>query len=355
MRGNLILLAVSLLAAFAVLEGVLRLFYAVPPSWREPQVRHLESPLLGWVLPPNSRSYSIDAPVAINSAGLRDDELPREKPPGETRILALGDSFTFALGVRFEDLWVQQLERLLAERHAPGRFQVINAAVSGYNTRQELIYLLHKGLSWQPDLIVVGFYWNDLVGNGRPLPDLAAAKAAPPDADYLARDARAHLLPEWIRDPLRKSLVLYLSVTRAKTLRHAFSPSEDVYTRVQRALLERDAAALEPFFRDTAARLLEIAEAGRRHGIPTLLLVFPAENQVKRGSGESLLTERLREVWEPTGLPLIDLEPAFREAHRAGEKPFLPYDLHPSPAGMRIAAELLVPEIAAQGILDGSG
>ena len=132
MGKNLVLFAVSVGMALLLTEWALRQFYEVPPIWREPQMKHLESPLLGWVQPANSRSYSIDAPVSINSAGLRDDEIPREKPDGEFRILALGDSFTFALGVRLEDIWAQQLERILKERQRA-------AAISGDQRRRRRI------------------------------------------------------------------------------------------------------------------------------------------------------------------------------------------------------------------------
>ena len=44
---NLLLLTASLAFAFALMEGVLRLFYEPPPLWKEPQIQHLHSPLLG--------------------------------------------------------------------------------------------------------------------------------------------------------------------------------------------------------------------------------------------------------------------------------------------------------------------
>ena len=141
MKRDLLLLAVTLAVCALVLEAGLRAFYEVPPTLVEPQLQYDSSPLLGWVLPVNDESYTIDAVVRTNSLGLRDDEISRSKPDGEIRVLALGDSFTFALGVRFEDLWVQQLEAALNERWGTGRVQVINAAVAGYNTRQELLYL----------------------------------------------------------------------------------------------------------------------------------------------------------------------------------------------------------------------
>ncbi len=331
------------------MELALRLLYEVPPIWSEPQQTTLTSPLLGWVLEPGSRSWSIDAPVAINSLGLRDDEFPREKPPGEYRVLCLGDSFTFALGVRFEDIYAQQLERMLAERHPRTAVQVINAGVGGYNTRQERIYLETDGLSFDPDVVTVGFYWNDLVYNEEPLPDLATTPRLGPSPEV--RGLVEHDMPKWLRDILRRSLVLYLGTTRTKQLINTFDPPASRYGEVQRALLHGDAAFLEPYWQATAEHLLALERAARERGIPVVLLVFPMENQIKLDFPEMALTETLRALWAPTGMPFVDLEPAYRAALERGENPFLPYDLHPNATGMRLAAEALYDSLAAHGLL----
>ncbi len=353
MGRNVVSLIASLAVTALLAEGALRLFFVPAPPWREPQTRHVESPLLGWGLPPGSRSFTIDAPVSVNAHGLRDDEFPRAKPPGETRVLALGDSFTFALGVRFEDLYVQQLERLLDARHPERRHQVINAGVAGYNTRQELIYLRAEGLGFEPDLVTVGFYWNDLLGNEEPLPDLATPRL-PERIETLGRDERRHTLPPWIRERLRSSVLLYQVVTRAKRLGQAFDPPTDPYSRAQQALLEGDAAVLDPLWEATGRRLRELAAALEPGAIPAVLVVFPMENQIRRDYPQLVFAERLREIWEPTGHPLVDLEPAYRAALEAGDNPFLPYDLHPNALGMRIAAEAIYQAIRDGGLLGGA-
>jgi lysophospholipase L1-like esterase len=350
--ANVLLAGATLLVAAGAGECAMRLAFPRPPRWVEPQTKHLESPLLGWVLPPGTRSYTIDAPVSVNALGLRDDEIPRAKPPGERRVLALGDSFTFALGVRFEDLYVQQLERLLAA-DGGSPVQVVNAGVAGYNTRQELIYLLADGLSLGPDLVTVGFYWNDLVGNEPALPDLArTARVADAASLYESGEReQRHLIPGALRDRLRSSVLLYQVVIRSKMVLALLRPPTDPYFLVQKALLEGDAAYLEPFWRTTGGRLLEIAEACRARGVPVVLLVFPDENWVRRDWPSLAYGERLREIWAPTGMSFVDLTSAYRDALEAGVNPFLDYDQHPNASGMRIAAEALHRVIVEQRLL----
>jgi lysophospholipase L1-like esterase len=351
--GKLTLAAATFALMFLASEATLRSFYPLPPTWLEPQITHLHSPLLGWVLPPGSRSFVLDAPVSVNSLGLRDDEIPREKPAGETRILCLGDSFSFALGIRFEDLYVQQLERRLARDGAPRHFEVINAAVSGYNTRQELIYLLTDGLTLEPDLITVGFYWNDLLNNEEPLPDLASTPRLADDGGHLQTGDKntTHTIPAGIRNRLRQSLVFYLGTRTAKSLLAPLKPSTNSYAEVQAALLRGDEAAHESNWRATGDRLDEIAEVARKLGVPAILLVFPMEVHLRGSYEEMVFAKRLAEIWAPTGFPFVDLEPAYRAALDRGDNPFLPYDLHPSVLGMEIAADALYQEIRERGYL----
>jgi hypothetical protein len=82
-----------------------------------------------------------------------------------------------------------------------------------------------------------------------------------------------------------------------------------------------------------------------------ILMVFPMENQIKRTYPDLVWAEKLREIWEPTGFPMVDVEPAYRRARESGRNPFLPYDQHPGPYGMEIAADALYNEILRQGYL----
>ena len=122
-------------------------------------------------------------PVHINSLELRDPrEYALEKKPNTFRILVLGDSITFGHGSVYENTYPYLLEQRLKTWKPDIDWQVWNAAVPGYNTSQELAHLLDVGDRYQPDLVVVGFFENDLVGN------------APVAQPGTARTAFAHAL-----------------------------------------------------------------------------------------------------------------------------------------------------------------
>jgi lysophospholipase L1-like esterase len=102
-------------------------------------------------------------------------------------------------------------------------------------------------------------------------------------------------------------------------------------------------------------RLRQMADAARDRGVPVILLVFPGENEVRRDYPDLVFAQKLREIWASTGFPIIDLLPLYRASLRAGENPFLPYDLHPNAVGMRIAADQLFEVIRAHRYLGVDG
>ena len=115
---------------------------------------------------PNSSRKIMRQMVHINSRGLRGREHSLSKPEGVYRILFLGDSITFGFGVKEEDIFVNVLERELNSQFASlpdqKRFELINAGIGNYNTKQEFAYLREEGFRYEPDEVVVMFYINDL-------------------------------------------------------------------------------------------------------------------------------------------------------------------------------------------------
>jgi GDSL-like Lipase/Acylhydrolase family len=126
----------------------------------------LSHPVRRQQLSPGYRGWFAGVPVAINSLGLRDSrEYPLAKSPRTIRILVLGDSVTFGHGSIYEHSYPFLLEQRLKAWRPAIDWQVWNAAVPGYNTSQELAQLLEIGPRVEPDLVIVGFYENDIVDN----------------------------------------------------------------------------------------------------------------------------------------------------------------------------------------------
>jgi hypothetical protein len=128
---------------------------------RELFVRQSSIPGLTYELVPNRDSYAHSIITHTNSHGMRDDEPVVSDKNSPRRIVAIGDSFTFGYRVKGEHTYPNVLEKLLNQQNSNERFEVLNLGVGGYSTRDEAIVLEHKGLKWDPELIIIGYVLND--------------------------------------------------------------------------------------------------------------------------------------------------------------------------------------------------
>jgi lysophospholipase L1-like esterase len=107
--------------------------------------------------------------VELNSLGFREEEFG-PKSPGEYRVVVLGDSLVFGYGIsRTEDRCTEVLERLLGESLEtregvvkPLIPRVLNIAKPGADSLTQLQWLQDVVLPLNPDLVLLGHYWNDI-------------------------------------------------------------------------------------------------------------------------------------------------------------------------------------------------
>jgi hypothetical protein len=120
------------------------------PGWRDIQF----DATLGWRMTPNWRSEGVEH----NARGYRaSDEFlfTHEKP----RALFIGDSFTYGLGVTNEETFSARFE------HATG-IEAINTGVNGFGIDQALLMWKNEGMSYAPDVLVLGYFVGNFNRNG---------------------------------------------------------------------------------------------------------------------------------------------------------------------------------------------
>lgn len=98
-----------------------------------------------------------------NSLGLKNREITK-KEVGHLRILFLGDSLIWTGETSSGELYTQVIEKNLNKEPslAAKPIEIINAGIPGYTTYQELEFLKIYGLDMEPDLVVLGFVFNDV-------------------------------------------------------------------------------------------------------------------------------------------------------------------------------------------------
>jgi len=183
---NILLLAISISLSVGVIwlagEAILRIKtdYAMDDA----DEMYTESPnrILNKELKPGYDGEYYGSKVNINSAGFRDREFNQSKDAGIYRIVVLGDSMTFGPAVALDNIYPKALESFLNKNVSGStgkKIEVLNFSVPGYNTIQEYELLRTKAVYYDPDLVILGFFFNDVkMRDSSPLESTEASKDA---------------------------------------------------------------------------------------------------------------------------------------------------------------------------------
>lgn len=160
--------------AFALVEGVARVagLQARGAARGDRSLWRYEA-LRGWGLIPgavgeDNRGGPDRGVVRVNSQGFRGRDFARSKGPGTRRIIMLGDSFGFGVGVDEAHTAAARLSELVnadQELTAGHRVDVLNLSVSGYSTDQEILTFESDGAPLDPDVVILLMCDNDFEGN----------------------------------------------------------------------------------------------------------------------------------------------------------------------------------------------
>lgn len=290
------------------------------------------------------QTEEFDVAVRINSRGLRDREIPLRKPEGAYRVLVLGDSQTFGVGVEADESYPKVAERRLQAQVGP-RVEVLNAGVPSTGTAHQLYYLEQEGWKYQPDAVVVGFFYNDISNNGAcRLYEVRGGKLVRAAEVTQARPRREI----WATDPGRRGVTL---VREARPVQPPGPPFLVRHSHLARWVRERLSRIAQRGRTEEApgarARELtgslfnELAAQCRQRRTRLLVVLIPSREQcadrnlpdLSRLYG-SLLTG----VQEPERT-VVDLVKPFRA--RGHRSLYFPTDLHMTAAGHRLVGERL--------------
>lgn len=116
------------------------------------------SALFGYELAPNAE-YRFGK---INSYGMVGKEYKLEKDKGIYRILILGDSI--AQQNWSAEFLEEKLNKnpILSKKY---KFEIWNAGVASWDVRRYANYLKYKGIKYNPDMVLIFFWYNDLGSN----------------------------------------------------------------------------------------------------------------------------------------------------------------------------------------------
>jgi len=326
-RKKLVFSATLVALGLLTLEGVARLLVPSPDTPTHEEHERLITvlglpalndvmefdPVLFWRLKPELRGFRVTGRIrerdvnfsVTTHEGLRSPRVARVKRG--FRVLALGDSCTFGVGVEDGETWPARLSRLLRAEGIDA--EVINAGVPGYTAFQGKRFLETRGLALEPDLVLVPFGFND-IDAGMPFSDAETARM---------------LVMSRLEAALVRSRVAYGMKILLESAVQRTNP-----TGGRPRLTEQE-------FYDT---LGEIRALCARSGADMLVVTWPYEAQIRERAPDfvhyQVPAARFCVEREVDGVNLVT---AFL---RAGGALFIDH-VHANAAGSRVAAEALLP------------
>jgi hypothetical protein len=358
-RSDFAALILGILAAACAGELLLHLFW--PQRSAEIAGMFESDPAAGYRLRPNYKN-EIRVPeyrtaIFIDADGYRVPRSNEPPPPSCRRILAIGDSFTFGVGVDAEAAFPMQLEDEL-ERSTGSAWCARNGGVGGYGPLRSARLLETRQGDFRPEIVVHAVYVGNDLEDSNPAtylqqPRIEGGRMVSRRKDVIARTRRFLRIHSHLYSFLRKNLYdLYLASPLS-----AKSQTLDPF-----GLAEWPAWIRDVTWPACAQSILDIASWCREHGAHYLVVLVPAKYQVdedawniyrKRWKLSPEAFDRdhaqrvVNEFLEQKSVAALDLLPEFRSA--GGDSLYFRVDSHWTPAGHALAAREILRDVTARG------
>jgi hypothetical protein len=340
---------------------------------------HRFDPHTGWSKLPDASirraTREFDVTIRTNALGLRDDPLdsPR-KPAGARRVLCVGD------------LFVDLLERWWRAEGRP--VDVVNAGTEGWSTDQEAVWIEEQAAAFEPDVVLLFPYENDLYWNGQ----LFYRRF--PKPRFSTQGPRERVV---LQDPgprrARERTALGTFLGGLGEARATFSPDgRRVLDAEYEAYWREPPPEMVQAIQRTRSALQAARDACQRMGARLVVAPIPGKAAVVPAARAALeaqilgldplagLRRWLRKepdprteprlapgsAWSPDqpvetflalcrdlGVETIDARAALRARAGAGESLYYQADWHFDPSGNRAFARVLHDELDARGLLPG--
>jgi hypothetical protein len=323
-----LIVAVMTLVFFVALEGISSLVLLVrdvATQSRRPLSSHSRyDPVLGWVNSPNVDLPDLYGPgigFRTNSQGFRGDrDYPAAVPPGKTRIVCSGDSFTLGHGVSDEDAWCHVLGTL------DDRLETVNMGNGGYGLDQAYLWYLRDGAPLRHDVLLFSFITEDFfrvsqdrfLGYPKPVLGVRDGRLVPLNVPL---PRRSFYLP-WLT---RNAGLFY----RLRTLQLY----QSIFGSGARAAPDPRRAA------EIASRIFADLEKTTRERGSALVLVYLPVAQDYGDPASDRWRDFVRRDAERRGIPFIDLVEEIRRI--PPEEAARLFADHYSPEGNRFVAKTL--------------
>lgn len=326
-RTSYLVFLLTIVVMLLVTEGVLRLVHTMRSehdNGLNSLLRKSDVPGLQWELTPGFTSDR----YKINAQGFRDAEFPIHKEKSKKRIACIGDSHCFGLGVHdVRNIYVSILHDSLAiSEHT----EVLNFGVPGYNTWQEFVQLQNVVLKYQPDLVILGFFFNDMDGN-----TAIFTKDGLQRVDDNSDAATTGSYTTWLK---QSHLVRAIKNSLEQLALAVF----DYYPNYI------DLKIKTARWSEMKSKLQQMAEILKEKEIEFLVVIFPMTYQLAKMESESAAQQDIVAFFDEKQIDYVNLFPVFRQYLQQNNYNYKKLivkgirDSHPTAAGHALTARAIL-------------
>ncbi len=292
--------------------------------------------------------------IRINQQGLRGLELDA-RSTGRLRVLAIGDSFIFGVGVEDDETFVARLAELLELQGF--KAESLNAGIPAFGVPDAVGWFERHGIALAADVVILGiFLGNDLV-------DASPDREAIVVVDGLLTPRNS---PKGLKAWLYRHSQLYVAVKSLSEqpglmpLRERLGLGEPWRMRILReefGIYKNSAPSdLAPAIAATDEALGRIAALAREGSFILQAMLIPSEIQLDPERWQAGLANLGLDPadYDPTvptrifdtllakhGIPSLDLTPVLAPKLVAGDDLYFRFDRHWTVEGHEVAAEEL--------------
>jgi hypothetical protein len=285
-------------------------------------------------------------PLGFEGIGFREDG-----PVENVYAVAVGDSFTFGVGVDASSSWVEVLQSELG-------LEVVNMGLPSASTLQYTRMLEQYGLALHPQVVLYEYYPADLIENT--WFNMWLEAGSPGGAYHWQEWRDKSESGNWFQSVRlfleENSITVNLLLIPLKAIYHAFpaqahpSNGEDTYV-FQGAVASRE--ELDAGRSLVQESILEAQRLAQQNGAQLVVVLFPTKDQI---AGTVSTSGEMGMDWvlafcEANAIRCLDLTPAFLEHAGAGEALYFPIDGHWNEQGNRLAASLMCQYLASEGLI----
>ena len=322
-------------------------------SW----MQSTEAAAIPLIKDPDCLQYGVDDTPTNKGRGWHKGAQPPEKARSTTRIVVVGDSVTFGLGLDADEAWPRHLGGWLRVQMGEKNLELFNFGTNSYDARQIACLVTHKVADWDPDLVIYGAYNNDDVPTyvmyslGLSSPIFTAPQVPDP----------MRLLPRPLSDLAIRHSATWRRVQGSRAVR--ILQERDQVKPYEQGLLAKGAAEMLAWSEETGVPLMAVA-------LPPHVLADPERCKAAAGAAWSceLMAQRheaLLSTLAASGMETHDLLPNLQQSGQASffmESHKLDPD-HPNRAGQvnfatgalpLVQEKLGLPKVPASELMAGA-